>query len=135
MKIIPLRFKYNKTFMLLKKKKKIKFLNFGLIGLKATKNFILKDIHFKLLIKLLSKRLKKLGNFWLKLFPNFTLTQKPLGTRMGGGKGKCENWAVYVNTGSIFLEIKTISLEKSLSILKDCKKKLPVGIKIITNFK
>jgi large subunit ribosomal protein L16 len=135
MKITPniSNFKYRKTFLYLKKKKKIQNLKFGNFGLKIIKSFILKDIYLKLLIKYLTRKLKKLGKFYFRLFPNFTITKKSLGTRMGGGSGKITNWGVFLQEGKIFLEILSSNNKYIYKILNYCLKKLPKGLKIINN--
>jgi large subunit ribosomal protein L16 len=133
MKIIPKLHKFNKTFYYLKKKKKIDNLKFGNFGLKVLKSFIIKDIHLKLLNKYLTKKLKKLGKFWIKIFPNFTITTKSLGARMGGGSGKLKNWGIFLPKGKIFLEILLLNKKLAKKILNYCKKKLSNKLKIIFN--
>jgi large subunit ribosomal protein L16 len=127
-------FKYKKTFLYLKKKKKIQNLKFGNFGLKVIKPFILKDIYLKLLIKYLTRKLKKIGKFFFRIFPNFTITKKSLGTRMGGGSGKLTNWGIFLQEGKIFLEISSTNHKFIVKILNYCLKKLPNGLKIINNY-
>jgi large subunit ribosomal protein L16 len=133
MKIIPKLHKYNKTFYYLKNKKKIDNLKFGNFGLKVLNSFIIKDIHLKLLNKYLIKKLKKLGKFWFKIFPNFTITTKSLGSRMGGGSGKLKNWGIFLKKGQIFLEILLLNKKMAKKILTYCIKKLSNKLKIIYN--
>jgi large subunit ribosomal protein L16 len=135
MKIAPniSNFKYKKTFLYLKKKKKIQNLKFGNFGLKVMKSFVLKDIYLKLLIKFLTRKLKKIGKFFFRIFPNFTITKKSLGTRMGGGSGKITNWGIFLQEGKILLEILSMNHKFVFKILNYCLKKLPNGLKIINN--
>lgn len=136
MKITPSirKFKYKKTFFYLNKKKKIQNLKFGNFGLKIIKSFILKDIHLKLLIKYLTRKLKKIGKFFFRTFPNFTITKKSVGTRMGGGSGKLKNWGIFLQKGKIFLEILSTNKKFVIKILNYCLKKLPNSLKIINNY-
>lgn len=134
MQLINKNLKYNKTFIYIKKKKKINTLNFGNFGLKVLKSFIINLTHLKLLQKYLKKKIKKLGKFWIKNFPNFSITKKGLGTRMGGGKGKLDNRGIYLREGSIFLELYIQNQKKEIAnkILLYCVKKLPAKLKIIS---
>jgi large subunit ribosomal protein L16 len=135
MEIIPKlkNFKYKTTFYYLKKKKYIQNLKFGNFGLKVIKPFILKDIHFKLLIKYLTRRLKKFGKFFFRSFPNFTITKKSIGARMGGGTGKIKNWGIFLQRGKILFEISSKNKKLAINTLKYCLKKLPKSLKIINN--
>ena len=135
MKITPniSNFKYKKTFLYLKQTNKLQNLKFGNFGLKVIKSFILKDIYLKLLIKYLTRKLKKIGKFFFRIFPNFTITKKSLGTRMGGGSGKITNWGIFLQEGKIFLEISSTNHKFIIKILNYCLKKLPNGLKIINN--
>lgn len=56
----------------------------------------------------ISKRKKKI-KVWIKLFPYCSYTRKPVGMRMGKGKGLRAGWFAPVKKGHALYELKTKS--------------------------
>lgn len=79
----------------------------------------------------LSRRLKKIGVFFLRVFPNKSITKKPAETRMGKGKGNPEFWVSVVKRGRIICEISGVHEERAKEILKAASYKLPLKTKFI----
>ncbi|MBO5039514.1 MAG: 50S ribosomal protein L16, partial [Clostridia bacterium] len=48
---------------------------------------------------------KRSGQVWIKIFPDKPVTDKPLGVRMGSGKGAPEYWVAVVKPGRVMFEI------------------------------
>lgn len=78
------------------------------------------------------------------VFPHWGKTKKPIGVRMGSGKGSIESWVAVVKSGTVFLEIwvpeepnslsKQIQETKSEEVrqtLKSAAHKLPVKCKVV----
>ena len=79
------------------------------------------------------RKLKKLGNLFLRVFPNKPITKKPAETRMGKGKGNPEFWVCPVKRGRVILEIDgEFGLEEARKILQSAAYKLPCKTKIIS---
>lgn len=131
------KLKFKRIHYIKKKKNYIDFLKFGNFGLKTKKLILFKEIHLKLILKYLIRKLKKIGKFWIKTFFNITLTKKSNGARMGGGVGKINQWGIFLKPGKILLEIYSNIKNKNsiFKYLKYCIKKLPKGLKIISNLK
>jgi large subunit ribosomal protein L16 len=49
--------------------------------------------------------MRRRGKFWIRIFPDKPITQKPAETRMGKGKGAVEYWAAVVKPGRIMFEV------------------------------
>jgi large subunit ribosomal protein L16 len=133
---IPKQFKFKKTFRprLESNKKifsKLTKLDFGTFGFKAQNAGLLKTTHFETIRKVLAKFLKKTGWFFIKVFPNMTVTKKPLEVRMGKGKGNVDTWIFPIKVGTIFVEMRDVSDQKASEIFKLCQAKLPIKIKLI----
>ena len=79
----------------------------------------------------LTKRTKKGGKVWIKIFPDKPVTKKPAETRMGSGKGSPEYWVAVVKPGRIMFEIGGISEESAREALTMAGHKLPVKCKIV----
>jgi large subunit ribosomal protein L16 len=79
----------------------------------------------------ISRRTKRVGQIWIKVFPDKTLTKKPAEVRMGKGKGSPEKWVAVVKPGRILFEIKGVDHEDAKAAFTLAKYKLPMKTKII----
>lgn len=73
---------------------------------------------------------KRGGKVWIKIFPDKPVTVKPLGTRMGSGKGAVDRWVAVVKPGRVMFEIGGVSEEVAKEALRLAMHKLPVKCKI-----
>lgn len=105
-------------------------LKFGSIGLKANQSGIVNLKQLESARQIITKNTKKKVKIWVKLFFNLSITIKPLGTRMGKGKGKINYWASRVSKGNIIFEVSGSNKKKIINSLIYCKKKLPIKTKI-----
>jgi large subunit ribosomal protein L16 len=79
----------------------------------------------------MTRKIKRGGNVWIKIFPDKSLTRKPAEVRMGKGKGAPESWVAVVKPGRVLFEIKHADEELSKDALRLAAYKLPVKTKII----
>ena len=79
----------------------------------------------------MTRKIKRGGNVWIKIFPDKVLTKKPIEVRMGKGKGAPDSWVAVVKPGRILFEIKHFNAELSVEALKLATYKLPIKTKII----
>jgi large subunit ribosomal protein L16 len=128
----PKYIKYKKT----KKGKLKKFefksnsLKFGTIGLKAAESGIINSKQIEAARRAITRKIKRKGKVWIKVFPYLPVTSKPAGVRMGKGKGNITHWGARVQGGNVLFEICGISHNVALSALKTGGAKLPVKTKI-----
>ena len=80
----------------------------------------------------MTRYMKRDGKVWIKIFPDKPITKKPLGTRMGKGKGNTELWVANVKPGRIMFEIAGVSEEVAREALRLAANKLPVKTKFVT---
>ena len=73
---------------------------------------------------------KRGGKVWIKIFPDKPVTVKPLGTRMGSGKGAVDRWVAVVKPGRVMFEVGGVSEEVAREALRLAMHKLPVKCKI-----
>ena len=73
---------------------------------------------------------KRGGKVWIKIFPDKPVTVKPLGTRMGSGKGAVDRWVAVVKPGRVMFEIGGVSEELAREAIRLAMHKLPVKCKI-----
>ena len=79
----------------------------------------------------ISRKMKRGGNVWIKIFPDKSLTRKPAEVRMGGGKGSPETWVAVVRPGRILFEVAGLEESVSKEALELARHKLPVKTKIV----
>ena len=53
----------------------------------------------------MSRKLKKVGKLFLRIFPDKPISKKPAETRMGKGKGNPEEWVAVVKRDRIICEV------------------------------
>ena len=53
----------------------------------------------------MTRYVKRGGKVWIKIFPEKPVTRKPMGVRMGKGKGSLEYWVAVVKPGRVLFEI------------------------------
>jgi len=80
----------------------------------------------------ISRKTKRGGNIWIKIFPDKSLTKKPAEVRMGKGKGSPEKWVAVIKPGRVLFEVGGVDPTLAKEALKLATYKLPVKTKIIT---
>ena len=79
----------------------------------------------------MTRYMKRGGKVWINIFPNLSLTKKPLETRQGKGKGNPEVWVAVVKEGKIMFEIADVSEEVAREALRLASHKLPIKTKFV----
>jgi len=79
----------------------------------------------------ISRKMKKGGKIWIRIFPDHPFTKKPLETRMGKGKGAPEFWVAPVKRGRILFEIAGVSRETVEDAFRTASHKLPVKVRLV----
>ena len=78
----------------------------------------------------MTRYVKRTGKVWIKIFPDKPYTSKPIGVRMGKGKGNVEGWVAVVKPGRVMFEIAGVPEETAKEALRLATHKLPVKCKI-----
>lgn len=79
----------------------------------------------------ISRKMKKGGKIWIRIFPDRPYTKKPLETRMGKGKGSTEFWVAPVKRGRMLFEIAGVSREVAEEAFRTASHKLPVKVRLV----
>jgi large subunit ribosomal protein L16 len=79
----------------------------------------------------MTRYIKRNGKVWIKLFPDKPVTKKPLGTRMGSGKGAPEYWVAVVKPGRVMFEIAGVPEETAREAMRLAMHKLPIKCKFV----
>ncbi len=109
----PRKVKYRKSF-----KGKIKGTNyrgcnlaFGQFGMKALESGFVTDKQLEAARKKITFATKKSGKYWVRIFPYKSLTKKPVGVKMGGGKGEINQYTAVARRGMVIFELDGVSEE------------------------
>lgn len=107
-------------------------LKFGLIGLKAIESGMITLKQIEASRQAITRKIKKKGKLWIRIFPNIPISSKSIGVRMGKGKGTFSCWGTKVKKGTVLFEICSSKTDIIYSALKTGGAKLPVKTQIFT---
>ena len=106
-------------------------LNFGSFGIQALEPAWVTARQIEAARIAMTRRVKRGGKIWIRVFPDKPVTQKPAETRMGSGKGNPEFWVCVVKPGRIMFEMDGISEELAREALELAIQKLPMKARFV----
>ena len=80
----------------------------------------------------MTRRMKRVGKVWIRIFPDKPITRKPAETRMGSGKGAPEGFVAVIKPGRILFELGGVPEELAREAMALAIQKLPVKCKIVS---
>jgi len=81
---------------------------------------------------ILARATRKVGKFWIRIFPDKPFSKKPPEVTMGAGKGDIAYFVASVTPGKVMFEIDGLPVEEARAVLKSVSMKLSVKTKIVT---
>ncbi|MCD6583437.1 MAG: 50S ribosomal protein L16 [Candidatus Omnitrophica bacterium] len=108
---------------------------FGEYGLKALECGWLKNTQIEAARVILTRRLRRGGKLWIRIFPDKPITKKPAESRMGKGKGEVEGWVTVVRRGTILFELGSIPEEYARESFRLVAYKLPFRTRFVVRRK
>ena len=109
--------------------------SFGEFGLQATEGGWISDKQIEAARVCMARYTRRAGQVWIRIFPQLCKTKRPIGLRMGSGKGSPDNWVAVVKEGKVMFEIGGINEADARKALSLASYKLPVGCKIVAKKK
>ncbi|MBD3381777.1 MAG: 50S ribosomal protein L16 [candidate division Zixibacteria bacterium] len=107
-------------------------ISFGEYALKALKPAWITNRQIEAARVALTRRIKRGGKVWIRIFPDKPFTKKPAETRMGKGKGSPEYWVAVVKPGRILFELEGVSEDLARQAMKLAADKLPIPCRFVT---
>ncbi len=101
--------------------------SFGEYGLKAIGRGRLTARQIEAARRVITRRIKRGGKVWIRVFPDKPITQKPLEVRMGKGKGNVEYWVALVQPGRVLYEMEGVPEEVAREAFTLAAAKLPMA--------
>jgi len=106
-------------------------LNFGDWGLKVLESTWLTAQQIEAGRRAITRKLQRGGKVWIRVFPDKSVTKKPLETRQGGGKANVDKWVAVAKRGRIVYEIAGVPDDVAREGLRLAAAKLPVPVRIV----
>ncbi len=107
------------------------YVAFGDFGLQSLENSDITSRQIESARQAMTRYIKRGGKIWIRIFPHIPVTRKPLGLKMGGGKGNPEFFVAKVKAGTVLFEMKGVSEEVAQEAMRLAGHKLPVKVKFI----
>ena len=99
--------------------------SFGEYGLKAVGRGRLTARQIEAGRRAMTRRIRRGGKIWIRVFPDKPITKKPLEVRQGKGKGSVEYWVALVQPGKVLYEMQGVPEEVAREALTLAAAKLP----------
>jgi large subunit ribosomal protein L16 len=106
--------------------------SFGEFGMKATGRGRITARQIEAARRTITRKVKRGGKLWIRVFPDKPITKKPLEVRQGKGKGNVEYWVALVQPGSVLYEIEGVSEELAREAFELAAAKLPIKTTFVT---
>ncbi|QNM93425.1 50S ribosomal protein L16 [Mycoplasma sp. Pen4] len=130
----PKRTKYRKPFLVRHDKRKATKGNtvaFGEFGLQATTSAWITSRQIESARIAATRRMGREGDVIIRIFPHHSKTSKPIGVRMGSGKGTPDVWYAAVKVNTMMFEVGGVPEDVARDALRLAGHKLPVKWRIV----
>ena len=129
----PKRTKYRKAMRGRRKGKATtgNSVDFGEFGLKAMATEWITARQIEAARVAVTRRLRRGGQVWVRVFPDKSVSKKPAEVRMGGGKAAVDHWVAVVKPGRIMFEVAGVPAQDAIAALNLAAHKLPIATKTV----
>ncbi len=107
-------------------------ISFGSFGIKSLEAGWITSRQIEAARIAVTRKMKREGQVWIRIFPDKPVTKKQAEVRMGKGKGAPEYWVAVVKPGTIMFEAGGVTTELAKEALRLAAQKLPVRTKFVT---
>lgn len=108
---------------------------FGEYGIKALSSAWLKSNHIETARVILTRRLRRGGKLWIRVFPDKPVTKHPAESRMGKGKGELDCWVAVIRRGRVIFEMGGVPEDYARESFRLIAYKLPFRTAFVTRQK
>ena len=105
---------------------------FGEYGLQSLERCWLDTKQIEAARVAITRFMKRRGKVWLRVFPDKSVTKKPLEVRMGTGKGGVESWVAVIRPANVLFEVDGVPRELAREAMRLAAAKLPIRTKFIS---
>ncbi|WP_445436006.1 50S ribosomal protein L16 [Candidatus Borreliella tachyglossi] len=101
-------------------------ISFGEYGLVSLETYFITARQIEAARVAMTRRVKRGGKVWIRIFPDIPYTKKPAETRVGKGKGGVDHWNAPVKLGTVMFEMAGVAKELAEEAMMLASSKLPV---------
>tara|TARA_Y100000588_G_scaffold66035_1_gene66218 strand:- start:1590 stop:2000 length:411 start_codon:yes stop_codon:yes gene_type:complete len=105
--------------------------SFGQYGLQALDRAWITTRQIEACRQTITRKMKRRGKVWIRIFPQKSYTKKPLEVRMGKGKAAVEGWVAVVRPANMLFEVSGVSEVLAKEALSLAAAKLPIKTRMI----
>ena len=105
--------------------------SFGEYGLQALDRAWITTRQIEACRQTITRKMKRRGKVWIRIFPQKSYTKKPLEVRMGKGKAAVEGWVAVVRPGNMLFEISGVGEGLAKEAFALAAAKLPIKTRMI----
>jgi large subunit ribosomal protein L16 len=106
-------------------------MNFGQFGLQALESCWMSANQIEAARIAMTRKIKRGGKIWIRVFPDKPFTKKPAETRMGSGKGAPEGWVAVVKPGRMLFEMSGVPEDLAREAMRLASHKLPIDVRFV----
>ena len=106
-------------------------ISFGEYGLQALDRAWITTRQIEACRQTITRRMKRRGKVWIRIFPHKSYTKKPLEVRMGKGKANVEGWVAVVRPATMLFEVGGVSESLAKEALALAAAKLPIPTRLL----
>jgi large subunit ribosomal protein L16 len=104
---------------------------YGQYGLKSLESGKIPARTIEAVRRVLTRKFKRIGQIWIRIFPDIAISTKPAEVRMGKGKGAPSFWVCKIKQGQILFEMDGIPIQLAQQAAILAYYKLPLKTKFI----
>ena len=101
-------------------------LKFGRYGIKSVEQARIHTKTIEAVRRTITRKLRRTGQVWIRVFPDLVVTRKPAEVRMGKGKGSPAFWVCRIQPGQLLYEIDGVPASLAMQAARLAYYKLPV---------
>lgn len=101
-------------------------LQFGQYGLKSLQDGQIHAKTIEAVRRVMTRKFKRTGQIWIRIFPDIIVTAKSAQVRMGKGKGSPSHWICRIQPGQILYEMDGVSFSLAKQAADLAYHKLPI---------
>ena len=105
--------------------------SFGEYGLQAQEPAWITSRQIESARVAITRKVRRGGKLWIRVFPDKPVTNKPAETRMGKGKGNLEYYVAVVKPGKVLFELSGVSQDVAQEAFQMASHKLPIKTKFV----
>lgn len=100
-------------------------LHFGSYGIQSLACGRLRASVIEAMRRVMTRKVKRQGQIWIRVFPDLAVSQKPAEVRMGKGKGSPSYWVCRIQKGQILFELDGMPKDVAMQAMRLAMHKYP----------